>query len=63
MDRLTPIGSLSIPDSKTGLFMASSLRAADRATLGDFRWILWKVAPISPAGGGENSAFQELLVE
>ena len=44
-------------------FTASSLQALAGETLGDFRWIVCAVSPVSPAGGGENTAFQELSVE
>ncbi len=44
-------------------FLAASLRATDGNTLGNFRWIVWRVSPISELGGGENTAFQELAVE
>ena len=43
-------------------YTAASLQALDGKTLGKFRWIVWAVSPISSAGGGENTAFQELAV-
>jgi len=60
---LTAIGSIDTRGSKGALFNAASLQAAEGESLGKFRWILWKVAPVSPAGGGEHTAFQELQVE
>ncbi len=44
-------------------FTAAAIRATEGNTLGKFRWIVWAVAPISDAGGGENTAFQELSVQ
>ena len=44
-------------------YLAASLRAVNSNTLGDFRWIVWSVSPVSGLGGGENTAFQELAVE
>jgi hypothetical protein len=62
-DAWTPIGSIDTRGSKGELFSAASLRAADGESLGKFRWIIWQAAPVSPAGGGEHTAFQELQVE
>jgi len=47
----------------TAKFTAASLRPVEGEALGDFRWILWCVSPVSDAGGGVNTAFQELAVE
>ena len=58
-----PIGSIDTRGIKGDRFSAASLRAADGEALGEFQWILWQVAPVSAAGGGEHSAFQELQVE
>ena len=44
-------------------FTAASLRAAAEQSLGQFRWIVWAVSPVTRNGGGENTAFQELTVE
>jgi hypothetical protein len=41
--------------------MATTLRAANGQNLGEFRWIVWDVAAVTPIG--ENTAFQELKVE
>ena len=59
----TPIGSIDTRGNKGAIFNAASLRAADGEVLGKFRWIIWKVAPVGPAGGGEHTAFQELHLE
>jgi len=60
---LTPIGSIDTRSSQGALFQAASLRAAEGESFGQFRWIVWQVAPVSPSAGGEHSAFQELQVE
>ena len=44
-------------------FVATALQAPDGKNLGSYRWIVWAVSPISNAGGGENTAFQEFAVE
>ncbi len=46
-----------------GQYTATSLQAPDGARLGEYRWILWAVLPVSKAGGGENTAFQEFAVQ
>jgi hypothetical protein len=60
---LTPIGSIDTRGNPGALFQAASLRAVEGESLGKFRWIVWQVAPVSPAVGGEHTAFQELQVE
>ena len=45
----------------SGEFLAASLRSRPGHPLGSFRWIVWKVTPVTAIG--ENSAFQELAVE
>lgn len=57
-----PIGTICTGPTK-GKFTAASIQATDKNALGNFRWILWKVTPISNLGGGENTAFQELAIE
>ncbi|TWT71389.1 Arylsulfatase [Crateriforma conspicua] len=58
-----PLGKIDTSGQAIGKFRAASLRSSDEETLGKFRWIVWAVAPITAAGGGENTAFQELSVE
>lgn len=48
-------------DRQDAKFVAASLRANDKQTLGRFRWIIWAVSPVTDAG--ENTAFQEFSVE
>ena len=58
--RFVPIGSFDTTQMENGKFNAVSLKAAPGKTLGSFRWIVWKVSPVSPKQ--ENTAFQELEV-
>lgn len=61
--KLTALATIDTRAFKGSSFNASSLKAAHGKSLGKFRWIMWKVSPISKKGGGEHSAFQELSVE
>ena len=62
-NKLTPIGSIDTRGNPGALFQAASLRAAEGESFGQFRWIVWQVAPVSSKSGGEHTAFQELQVE
>ncbi len=58
----TPIGEVDMADApKTG-FAATSLRRSGGQALGAFRWLVWRVLPVTTAGGGENTSFQEFQV-
>ncbi len=59
--RFTPLGSIDTTALKSGAFNAASLRSRAGEHLGRFRWIVWRVTPVTARG--ENSAFQELHVE
>jgi len=63
LSKLTPIGSIDTAGAAKADFTAASLRSTTGQILGNFRWIVWAVSPVSTAGGGENTAFQELAVE
>lgn len=58
----TPLGTIDTGKA-TAKYVAASLRAAAGKSLGNFRWIVWAVSPVTSTGGGENTAFQELNVE
>ena len=60
-DRFTPLGTLDTSGITIDTFNAASLRARECEALGEFRWILWSVSPVT--GLDENTAFQELAVE
>lgn len=58
----SPIATLSVSSSDS-LYTAASWRSAQGRTLGEFRWIVWGVSPVTETAGGENTAFQELAIE
>jgi azurin len=57
----TSLGTISTEGQKVDTFAALSLRAEEEESLGNFRWIVWQVLPVTPIH--ENTAFQELSVE
>ncbi|MBM4155420.1 MAG: signaling protein [Lentisphaerae bacterium] len=59
--RFVPLGTIDTAAAPAAAFTAASLRARSGSTLGRFRWIVWRVHPVTPIG--ENTAFQELAVE
>lgn len=63
LEKLTLLGTIDTTERAKSEFTAASLRAGEGGSLGTFRWIVWAVAPVTSAGGGENTAFQELAVE
>jgi hypothetical protein len=58
--RFTPLGTMDTTAIEADQFNAVSLRARKQGALGTFRWIVWRVAPVTTRG--ENTAFQELHV-
>ena len=63
LSRFVPLGTIDTTGEAKANFTAASLRAAAGQSLGQFRWIVWAVSPVTRNGGGENTAFQELTVE
>jgi hypothetical protein len=59
--RFTPLGSMDTIGITIGTFNAASLRARGGQSLGEFRWVIWSVSPVTTSE--ENTAFQELAVE
>lgn len=59
----TPLGTIDTKGKTKKAFTAASLRASPGQSLGQFRWIVWAVSPVTETQGGENTAFQELAVE
>ncbi len=57
----TALGTLDTTAVATNQYLAASLRARPGKLLGSFRWIVWRVFPVTPSR--ENTAFQELGVE
>ncbi len=43
-------------------FVATSVRRYRNAPLGQYRWLVWAVSPVTETAGGENTAFQEMQV-
>lgn len=62
LSKFTALGTIQSGAGESS-YLAASLRALNSNTLGNFRWIVWSVSPVSDLGGGENTAFQELAVE
>lgn len=61
-NRFTPLGSLDTRGlSGDGEYTRAELAARPGMLLGRYRWIVWRVLPVSRAG--ENTSFQELSVE
>ena len=63
LNQWTKLGSIDTSSAAKADFTAASLRAKDGKPLGSFRWIGWSLLPVTDAGGGENTSFQELAVE
>ena len=61
LSRFKSLGSIDTGEV-TDMFSAASLQGVDGQALGNFRWIVWVVQPVTTNGGGENTAFQELAV-
>ncbi len=59
----TQLGTIATTRTKKAEFTAASLRTPSGKPLGNFRWIVWSVSPVTTTGGGENTAFQEFAVE
>ncbi|WP_308989478.1 DUF7133 domain-containing protein [Roseibacillus persicicus] len=59
--RFVSLGAMSTEGQKLKDFTALSRRAPKGKSLGEFRWIVWQVSPVTKQG--ENTAFQELAVD
>ena len=59
--RFVSLGRMTTKGQQIAEYTALSRQSANGDTLGEFRWIVWKVSPITAKG--ENTAFQELSVE
>jgi hypothetical protein len=58
--RFVPLETIDTASLPSANFSAASLRARSERTLGNFRWIVWSVDPVTELL--ENTAFQELEV-
>jgi len=56
------LGVIDTTGSAKATFTAASLSGVDGQSLGDYRWIVWAVRPVTENGGGENTSFQEMAV-
>ncbi|MBL8819506.1 MAG: PDZ domain-containing protein [Planctomyces sp.] len=54
-----PICEVDTTHEKSGTFQSTAIHSSDQ-DLGEYRWLLWVVYPVSPLE--ENSAFQEFTV-
>lgn len=59
--RFVPISTIDTRSLPMSRFSASSLRAEQGGSLGNFRWLVWVSAPLNPTG--EHTAFQEISVK
>lgn len=60
--RFTPLGSLDTRGlGNDGEYVLAELVARSGKTLGQYRWIVWRVTPLSRSG--ENTSYQELAIE
>ena len=56
----TPIIAVDTREIEPLEFQATSIRQSAGKSVGSYRWLVWKVFPITGEIGGENTAFQEL---
>ena len=63
LKKYLPLGTIDTTGKPRAEFAAASLRAAAGQSLGNFRWVVWAVSPVTRNGIAENTAFQELSVE
>jgi hypothetical protein len=56
-----PLAELDTTGKVSQTYHATSIRAAGGQPLGTFRWLVWRVIPVT--GAGENTAFQEFQVQ
>ncbi|NQV33825.1 MAG: PDZ domain-containing protein [Phycisphaeraceae bacterium] len=60
--RFAPIADVDSGKTGASVFVATSIRREDGASLGAYRWLVWAVSPVTQTAGGENTAFQELQI-
>ncbi|MGJ8656580.1 MAG: right-handed parallel beta-helix repeat-containing protein [Akkermansiaceae bacterium] len=63
LNNYTPLGTIDTTATYIATYTAASLRAPAGKSLGNYRWIVWAVSPVTSAGDGENTSFQELSVQ
>lgn len=63
LSQYAAVGTIDTTGLRSSAFTAASMRARSDKLLGKYRWIVWAVFPVTGAGGGENTAFQEFSVD
>ena len=58
--KFVPLTTIDTTGLKHGKYCSVELRSREDQSLGRFRWVVWKVQPVTQRG--ENTAFQELQV-
>jgi hypothetical protein len=58
----TPLAVVDTPADPASVYVGTLVRAAGGAPLGSYRWLVWRVYPVTDSAGGENTAFQECQV-
>ncbi|MGJ8641223.1 MAG: right-handed parallel beta-helix repeat-containing protein [Opitutaceae bacterium] len=57
----TPIASIDTSGLKSSGFTGATIEARKGQTLGTYKWLVWRTSPLNTQG--ENTAFQEFIVE
>ncbi len=52
--KFTPIISVDARQGIPADFEATSIRRSDGKPLGNYRWLVWAVSPVTSEGGGEH---------
>ena len=58
----TPVATVDTRNGARANFVATSVRRTGGRPLGDWRWLVWAISPVTNVAGGENTAFQEFQV-
>ena len=58
----TPIATVGMTPEAAHSYSAARVRSSDGKSLGAYRWLVWRVYPVSGTAGGEHTAFQEFRV-
>ena len=58
----TPIAAVNAPAAPSAVYVGSRISGSTGQPLGAYRWLVWRVYPVTETAGGENTAFQEFQV-
>ncbi len=58
----TPLAVVDTPAETSSVFVGTRISGNGGAPLGSYRWLVWRVYPVTDSAGGENTAFQEFQV-